>query len=157
MNPEIWSADIGTTFEGRVRDLSLDRILALSGGLFSEPGWPHKNLHTDIDRAHEAGLPDLIASGNQSVGILVALLMRIFGPAWLTSGILDIKVINSVYVGDTVRAKATLKSRRQEADIAEFILDAWCENQHGTTLITGTASCRLPARSRFPKPFRDGD
>lgn len=147
MNPEICSAAVGSHFAGRVRDLSLDRILALSGGLFSEPGWPHKNLHTDIDKAHEAGLPDLIASGNQSVGILVALLMRLFGPTWLSGGRLDIKVINSVYVGDTVQAKATLKTRRQKAEVVEFVLDAWCENQHGTTIITGTASCRLPAGS----------
>lgn len=147
MTLAIWSVDIGANFEGRVRDLSLDRILALSGGLFSEPGWPHENLHTDIDKAHEAGLPDLIASGNQSVGILVTLLMRLFGPAWLSNGKLDVKITNSVYVGDTVQAKATLKGRGQKDNVVEFVLDAWCENQHGAAVVAGTAICGLPVQS----------
>jgi acyl dehydratase len=73
--------------------------------------------------------------------------MRLFGPAWLSNGILDIKIVNSVYVGDTVRAKATLQERHDETEIVAFVLDVWCENQHGDTVIAGTASCRLPTRS----------
>jgi hypothetical protein len=147
MSLEICSAEVGTRFAGRVRELSLDRILALSGGLFSEPHWPHKNLHTDIDKAHEAGLPDVIASGNQSVGILVALLMRLFGPMWLRYGILDVKIVKSVYAGDTVQARARLRERRETAETVEFALDAWCENQHGATVVAGTAACRLPVQA----------
>ncbi len=94
-------------------------------------------------------MPALIASGNQSVGILVALLMRLFGAAWLHNGILDLKIVNSVYVGDTVQAKATLKERRDRAEAVEFVLDAWCENQHGATVVTGTATCRLPVQAQL--------
>lgn len=147
MNLEIGAAEVGTSFEGRVRELSLERILALSGGLFSEPNWPHKNLHTDSAKAHEAGLPDVIASGNQSVGILVALLMRIFGPIWLHHGILDVKIVASVYADDTVQARARLRERRQTAEAVEFVLDAWCANQHGATVVVGTAACRVPAQA----------
>ena len=76
MTTPIASAEIGTTFTGHACDLSLDRILAFSGGFLSEPNWPHKNLHTDLDKAREAGLPDLIASGNQSIGILTSLMIE---------------------------------------------------------------------------------
>jgi acyl dehydratase len=148
MSLSVWSAEIGTTFEGRPRNLSLDRILAFSGGLLSEPNWPHKNLHTDVDKAREAGLLDIIASGNQSVGILVALLMRLFGSAWLHNGVLDMKIVKSVYAGDTVQAKATLTERRDVAGAVEFVLDAWCDNQHGATVVAGTALCRLATRPR---------
>ena len=143
MKPEISSAQVGTTFEGRVRDFALDRVLAFSGGFLSAPNWPHKNLHTDVDKAREAGLPDLIASGNQSVGILVTLLMRLFGETWLHTGVLDLKIVNSVRVGDTVQARATLKERHEGSESMAFVLDAWCENQHGTTVVSGTAKCQL--------------
>lgn len=149
MSLAILSAAPGTVFEGRVRELSLDRLLAFSGGFLSEPNWPHKNLHTDTAKAHEAGLPDVIASGNQSVGILVALLMRLFGEAWLYHGVLDMKIVSSVYADDTIQARATLQERRMLGDEVEFVLEARCENQHGVAVIVGTATCRLgvPAES----------
>ena len=156
MSLSIWSAEVGTTFEGRVRDLSLDRILAFSGGFLSEPNWPHKNLHTDVDKAREAGLPDMIASGNQSVGILVALLMRLFGETWLHHGTLDMKIVSSVYVGDTVQARATLKERRDGKEAVEFVLDAWCENQHGATVVVGTATCRVSTRTVIESEHEGG-
>lgn len=140
-------AVVGSTFEGRVREMSLDRILAFSGGFLSDPGWPHQNLHTDLAKAQDAGLPDLIASGNQSVGVLVALLTEIFGPTWFTRGVLDMKIVNSVYRGDTVQAKAVVRERRELGDAIEVVLDAWCENQNGVKVITGDAICRIAALS----------
>ena len=139
------AAAVGEAFEGRVREMSLDRILAFSGGFLSDPDWPHKNLHTDLAKAQDAGLPDLIASGNQSVGIMVELLTEIFGPVWFTQGVLDMKIVNSVYAGDTVQAKAVVKNRREQGDTVEVVLDAWCENQNGVKVITGDATCRLNA------------
>ncbi len=47
MIASVQTATVGTTFEGRVRDMPLDRTLAFSGGFLAEPNWPHKNLHTD--------------------------------------------------------------------------------------------------------------
>lgn len=135
----IRGAVVGSTFAGRVREMSLDRMLAFSGGFLSDPDWPHKNLHTDLTKAQDAGLPDLIASGNQSVGILVTLLTEIFGPTWFTRGVLDMKIINSVYSGDTVQAKAVVRERREQGDTIEVVLDAWCENQNGVKVITGDA------------------
>lgn len=139
--------EVGSMFEGRVREMSLDRILAFSGGFLSDPDWPHKNLHTDLAKAQDAGLPDLIASGNQSVGILVALLIEIFGSAWFTEGVLDLKIVNSVYSGDTVQAKAVVKERCEQGGAVDVMLDAWCENQNGVKVITGDAVCRLDASS----------
>jgi acyl dehydratase len=141
----IQDAAVGSTFEGRVREMPLDRILAFSGGFLSDADWPHKNLHTDLAKAQEAGLPDLIASGNQSVGVLVALLTEIFGPAWFTRGVLDLKIVNSVHSGDSVQAKAMVRERREQRDAIDITLDAWCENQHGVKVIIGDAMCRLDA------------
>ena len=145
MSPDLKTAAIGTTFEGRGRELSLDRILAFSGGFLSDANWPHKNLHTDLDQAKEAGLPDLIASGNHSVGILVELLMQLFGITWLQNGKLDMKIVNSAYAGDTVQARAVLKERKAVDGNIDITLDMQCINQDGATVIAGTATCPLPA------------
>ncbi len=145
MTASMQTADVGAAFEGRVREMSLDRILAFSGGFFAEPNWPHKNLHTDLAKAQEAGLPDLIASGNHSVGILVELLVQLFGDHWLYHGELDLKVVNSVYADETVQAKAVVKERRETTDGITVTLDAWCENQTGTKVIVGTATCPIAA------------
>ena len=141
----IRAMEVGSLFEGRIRDMSLDRILAFSGGFLSDHDWPHKNLHTDLAKAQDAGLPDLIASGNQSVGILVELLIEIFGPSWFTRGVLDLKIVNSVYSGDTIQAKAVVTERREQDGAVDVMLDAWCENQNGVKVITGDAACRLDA------------
>lgn len=143
MNIPIATAEVGTTFSGHVCDLSLDRILAFSGGFLSEPNWPHKNLHTDLDKAREAGLPDLIASGNQSIGLLTSLMVEIFGMLWFSHGTLDLKVVKSVYANERVQAKAVVTDRRTIDHAVVLSLDARCENQHGETIVIGTATCRL--------------
>lgn len=143
MNTPIATAEVGTTFTGLACDLSLDRILAFSGGFLSEPNWPHKNLHTDLDKAREAGLPDLIASGNQSIGVLTSLMIEIFGTPWFSRGALDLKVVKSVYTNETVQAKAVVKDRQTIDNAVVVTLDAWCENQHGDTIVVGTTTCQL--------------
>ena len=147
MTSPLATADIGTAFEGRVRELTLDRILAFSGGFLSEPNWPHKNLHTDLAKAQEAGLPDLIASGNHSVGILVEFLIQLFGITWLSQGVLDMKIVNSAYAGDTIQARATLTKRLEVDGRLDITLDMQCLDQNGTTIIAGTATCPFEVTS----------
>jgi acyl dehydratase len=143
MNARLTSAAIGAIFEGRCRDFSLARVLAFSGGFISEPDWPHRNLHTDLEKAREAGLTKIIASGTQSEGLLVELLIDLFGARWLGHGQMDVKVINSVYVDDVVQAKAILKERIAENGHTTVRLDAWCEKQDGTKVLVGTAVCSI--------------
>lgn len=137
----IASAEIGASFEGRPCEFSLARVLAFSAGFISEPDWPHKNLHTDLDSAQEAGLDAIIASGTQSEGLLVALLIDVFGIAWLEHGVMDLKVINSVHVDDIVQAKAVLKERNGADEGATALLDVWCEKKDGAKVLVGSATC----------------
>lgn len=141
MNPPLASAVAGENFEGRPCDFSLARVLAFSGGFISEPDWPHRNLHTDLKKAQEAGLKKIIASGTQSEGLLVALLIDLYGVRWLEQGVMDVKVINSVYVDDTIQAKAILKERTAGNGTMNALLDVWCEKEDGTKVLVGTAVC----------------
>ena len=144
MQDRITAATDGELFEGRARTLSPARMLAFSGGLFDAAGWPDANLHTDIDKAREAGLEAIIASGTQSEGILLELLVSLFGPNWHRSGVLEAKIIKSVEVGETIQAKARLISRESAGKGERIVLDAWCENGRGEKVIVGTASALAP-------------
>lgn len=141
MNPALLSAEPGRVFEGRARKLTWARALALSGGPFDAPGWPDKNLHTDLDAARAAGLSEVVVSGTQWEGYLVGLLVELFDLAWLRHGQLDIKIPRSVKIGETLQPKARVEGRETAADGIRVALSVWCENQDGQQVMVGTASC----------------
>tara|TARA_A100001037_G_C15089927_1_gene608545 strand:+ start:717 stop:1181 length:465 start_codon:yes stop_codon:yes gene_type:complete len=133
----------GDLFEGPVRRLTLARMLAFSGGSFDSPRWPQANLHTDAGKAREFGLASIIASGTQSEGILLGLMVSLFGRDWHRKGVLDAKMTSSVYVNDTIQAKARLESRDVKPEGEHFVLEVWCENGHGEKIIVGQAEATL--------------
>ncbi len=143
MSASVLDAEIGSTFEGRARQLTWARALALSGGPFNTPKWPEKNLHTDLEAANEAGLAEVVVSGTQWEGYLVGFLVELFGMSWFGHGELDIKIPRSVKIGETVQPKARLERREIEADATRIDLSVWCENQNGDQVLVGTASCTL--------------
>jgi len=71
--------EVGAEFAGPQHTFEPVRMLTFSGGPIDAPGWPAKNLHTDVEKATEAGLPAPIASGIQYEGHLVELLVQLFG------------------------------------------------------------------------------
>lgn len=135
------SAGIGHVFEGRARQLTWARALALSGGPFETPGWPDKNLHTDLDAARKTGLSEVVVSGTQWEGYLVGLLVDICGIDWMHSGHLDIKIPRSVKIGETLRPMARLEAREKLDSGARIAFSIWCENQDAQQVMVGTAVC----------------
>ena len=128
---------------GPTRRLTLERVLAFSGGAFSQPHWPDQNLHTNLEKAREAGLPDIIVSATQFEGHMVDLLIELFGEAWFSEGAIETRVPKSLILNDTVQPKAVLREIQYDTDCRTFVLDVSCENQHGEQVLVGTASCRL--------------
>ena len=92
----IRDSKVGDVLAGNALSLSLARVLAFSGGAFDEPGWPQRNLHTNLDKAREAGLDRIIASGTQSEGLLIALLLEVFGDDWHRTGKLEVRFMKPV-------------------------------------------------------------
>lgn len=131
----------GDVLAGRTRTLSLTRILAFSGGLFDEPNWPSVNLHTNTERARQAGLPDIIASGTQSEGMLIGFLISVCGQVWHRAGHLELKFVKPIMVGDSVTPKVRLLEKASENDGVRVVFEAWCETGKGEVPITGQASC----------------
>lgn len=141
MQPDVLSAALGTVLRGKPRHLSLARTLAFSGGAFDMPGWPDRNLHTDLGVANETGLATVVASGTQFEGYLATHLIRLFGSDWFTDGIWDVKIVRSVKVGDSVSPAVKLVSRQEQQESVRVDVEVWCENQDGDTVLAGTASC----------------
>jgi acyl dehydratase len=133
----------GELFEGRLYTLSLARVLAFSGGPFDQDEWPDVNLHTDVEKAKEAGLEGIIASGTQFEGVLLNLLVYLFGPPWHTSGCLEVKIVKSILVDQTIQAKAVVRGRDTTNQGERITLDVWCENGGGDKVLVGTASAEV--------------
>lgn len=139
--------EVGSVFTGPVHRLSVERVLAFSGGPFSRPNWPDRNLHTDLAKAQEAGLAGVIVSATQFQGFLIDLMIEVFGETWFTGGALETRVPKSLMLGDTLQAKATLQAIEGTGEARVFIMSISCENQNGEAVLTGTARCRVSANS----------
>jgi hypothetical protein len=137
-------AEIGTVFAGPVYHLSIERVLAFSGGPFSRPNWPDRNLHTDLEKAQEAGLPGIIVSATQFEGYLIDLLVDLFGETWFTAGAIENRIPKSLMLDDFVQPKAVLRAVDDDGETRTFTMDVSCENQRGEQVLVGAASCRLP-------------
>lgn len=144
MNPELFTAPVGHHFAGSPRRLSLARALALSGGAFDTPGWPERNLHTDLGAANAAGLAAVVASGTQFEGYVVSLLVDLFEDHWFRAGELEVKITRSVRVGETLQANARVDGRDGVDGGIRIALAVWCENEDGDAVLVGTAACTVP-------------
>jgi len=148
MSVPVLEAKLGQVYAGKTRKLTWARALALSGGPFGTPGWPEKNLHTDLAAAKAAGLSTVVVSGTQWEGYLVGLLVEMIGTAWFNGGQLEIKIPRSVKIDETVQPKARVEAREQEGDRVRIALSVWCENQDSEQVLVGTASCAVPAQGK---------
>jgi acyl dehydratase len=130
---------VGAEFAGKRKTISETRVLAFSGGRFDAPGWPAKNIHTDLEFAKSCGLQTRSVSGTQYMGYLIELMMDLFGESWLSHGKMDLKFVAIVDVGDRLVSKAAVTSKESEDSKTKFSLEIWCENQHGHKVAIGTA------------------
>src|SRR5258706_1809686 len=137
--------DDGETFTGCMRELSIARLLAFSGGVLASTGWPAKNLHTDPHKAAEAGLPAPIASGVQCEGDIIRLMTEVFGNAWFAHGKLHVKYPRPVLAGMSVRACARVRAREARSEGSLIELDVWCETPYMAVCVG-----RLPGRISLP-------
>jgi hypothetical protein len=135
---------VGTVVAGRELELSLARVLAFSGGPLDEPGWPQRNLHTDLAKAKEAGLPHIIASGTQSEGLLLGLLVETFGTLWHECGRIELRFRKPVPVGERVRPMLEWTEVDVGPAHTRFTAACWCADASGERVVDGTASCMVP-------------
>lgn len=130
----------GHEFSGKLKEVTEERVNLFSGGFPKGPGWPKKTIHTSLEFAKKCGLPTRTASGAMSEAYLTELMIDLFGENWLTEGKMSLKFIAIVDIGNTILPKAIVQSRQEEGSRVKFVMDVWCENQHGDKVLVGTAS-----------------
>ena len=130
----------GHKFSGNLKTITEERVHAFSGGFPKGPRRPNKNIHTDLEFAKSCGLPARAASGSMFEGYLTELMINLFGEDWLTYGKMSLKFIAMVDVNDTILPRAVVQSRQSEDSGIRFMMDVWCENQHGNKVTVGTAT-----------------
>lgn len=132
-------AKVGAEYTGKTKTISETRVFAFSGGRFDAPGWPAKNIHTDLEFAKSCGLQTRSVSATQYLGYLTELMIDLFGETWLSHGRMELKFIAIVDVEDSLLTKAVVISKALEGSGTRFVLEMWCENQHGNKVAVGTA------------------
>jgi acyl dehydratase len=130
----------GNEFSGKLKRVSEERVYAFSGGFPKGPGWPQKNIHTNLEFARRCGLQARNASGSMFESYLTELMIDIFGEDWLKQGKMQLVFIGMVSIGDTLLAKAIIQSKQTDDFGTRFVLDIWCENQQGNKVVVGNAT-----------------
>jgi len=138
----------GHEFSGTLKKVSEERVYAFSGGFPKGPGWPQKNIHTDLEFARSCGLQARNASGSMFESYLTELMIDIFGEDWLRQGKMQLAFISMVGIGDTLQAKAIVRSKHDEVSGIRVLLDIWCENQGGNKVVVGSATGLIQERMR---------
>ena len=130
----------GQAFSGKLKTVTEERVYAFSGGFPKGPQWPNKNIHTNLEFAKSCGLPARAASGSMFEGYLTELMIDLFEASWLKQGKMQLVFIRMVNIGDTLVAKAIVQSKQAEDSGLRFVMEVWCENQHGNKVVVGTAT-----------------
>ncbi|MFI5340349.1 MAG: MaoC/PaaZ C-terminal domain-containing protein [Candidatus Methylomirabilales bacterium] len=128
----------GTPLAPLVKRVMQDQI-----AVFSLIGKHLKNIHTDLDVARKAGLPNTLAQGMMETVYLAELLTSFFGPSWFTTGWEKMKFIAPVLSGETVTARGVVTGESKDAEGTRVELEIWCENSAGKMTAAGWASARV--------------
>ena len=106
--------------------------------LFEPEG--EKNIHTDDEVARAAGLPAAIAAGVQFMSYIFEMLHREYGFQSVQGAVLDVRIREPVFAGDTVTARGRVADVQTDGPRSGVSLEVWCENQRGGHVIAGTAN-----------------
>jgi acyl dehydratase len=105
--------------------------------LFSGPG---DNYHTDRESARALGFPDIVVQGMLPICFVSELLTRDFREGWLAGGKMDVRLVNVLWAGERVSARAEIRDEVPEAGRTRVHMDVWIEKEDGTKVVVGQAS-----------------
>ncbi|MDX6234686.1 MAG: 3-hydroxybutyryl-CoA dehydratase [Nocardioidaceae bacterium] len=129
--------------EERQADISLELHITPSVvRAYAEVAGDFNPIHFDDAAARAVGLPRRSAHGMISGALLSRLLTRVHGDAWLRSGVLSIKFVRPVLVGERVVARA------MPAEPESATLVVRVDNEEGLPVIVGHARLAQPIEDR---------
>lgn len=131
------SVQVGETLPGVFMGPITRHTLASYAGASGD----YNPLHTDLDYARIAGMPDVFAHGMLSVAYLARVLTHWVDPSALRS--LGVRFVAITHVGDEVHCRATVSKKHLDHGEKRVTLELSAHNQSGEMKITGTAVVAL--------------
>jgi hypothetical protein len=105
--------------------------------MFSGPG---KSYHTDREQAEKLGFPNVVVQGMMSTCFVSQVMHDHFGAGWLGGGRMDVKLVNVLWVDESVSAHARVKEETREGTRTRVHCEVWVDKQDGTRILAGDAS-----------------
>lgn len=129
---EVGAGDVVERVEGPWVELTPERCLAITEG--------RVNYHSDREVARSMGFPEVVVQGVFNLNLISVLMTRRFGLGWPAGGKCDVRFVNVIWGGDTVRACLALRSLTPEGSRQRAECEVWVEKRSGTVTAVGTAS-----------------
>lgn len=98
------------------------------------------SIHTDLEWARQKGFPRTLVQALMSTAYVSQMMTRWLGAGFVQGGKISASFIQPVYEGDTLTARAVVKSVEQVSGRAHVSVECWCENQNGAKTMVGSAS-----------------
>ncbi len=105
--------------------------------MFSGPG---RNYHTDREQARQLGFPNIVVQGMMSTCFVAQVMQDAFGRGWVEGGRMSVKLVNVLWVDESVRARAKVREEVPEGPDVRVHCDVWVDKADGTRVVAGTAS-----------------
>jgi len=109
--------------------------------MFSGPG---RNYHTDREAARALGFPDIVVQGMMTTCFVAQLMQGAFGRGWVEGGRMSVKLVNVLWVDETVSAHGRVGEEVREGDRTRVHCDVWVDKRDGTRILAGAASALVP-------------
>ena len=106
---------------------------------------PARTYHTDRDEAVKFGFPEVVVQGMLSTCLVSQVMGNAHGSGWLAGGRMDVKLVNVLWGGERVRARAKLRGESAEGAYTRREYEVWVEKDDAkrTVVTVGTASALL--------------
>jgi 3-hydroxybutyryl-CoA dehydratase len=98
------------------------------------------SIHTDLEWAQKKGFPRTLVQALMSTAYVSQMMVTWLGAGFVQGGKISASFIQPVYEGDTLTARAVIKSIEEIAGRPHVTVECWCENQNGAKTLVGSAS-----------------
>jgi acyl dehydratase len=133
---------VGDELRPFVRTLTAAQIGSFASAL--GPVRHKRDQHTDPAIARMLGRPGIVAQGPHRSALVHEMLTLELGMSWMRGGSLDILYRKMVVADETITTRGRVTAVEPRAHSDRLTLEVWCENQHGDTTLSGTATAILP-------------
>ena len=99
-----------------------------------------KSIHTDVEWAKQKGFRAPLAQALMSTAYVSQMMVRWLGTGFVKGGTISASFIKPVIVGETLTARAVIKSTEDVSGRPQVTVECWCENQEGVKTLVGSAS-----------------